>query len=234
MRMKLRELKREVANVYNVCQLLDSPSFLTSGALRASQPVSCGVVVLLSGVFEVFLKNCVSGYVCLLNDKKLPANAISEKMLLKHFRDGGGALVAEVKRVLKNKKGPTDPVVFSSIEDLVKRLGARAASGLTELAWEPFAETKGNPGPDVVRDILTGLDVQEGWSLIQQEAHLLTNGVVNLKTWLEAFIDLRNECAHTGASSNAPTTSEIREHAFRFGLTAHCIVRILEKKLKSY
>lgn len=233
MRIRLRDLKREIRNVNGVCQLLDSPSFLTSGALRASQPVSCGIVVLLSGVFEAFLKNCVSDYVSALNGKCLASNAIPDKMLLKHFREGGGALVAEVKRVVKRNKskGPLD---LSSVEDLIRRLGARAASGRTELAWESFAQTRGNPGPDVVKEILAGLDVKSGWDQIKKEAQLLKKGVIDLKIWLESFVDLRNECAHTGASSSAPTTSEIRDHASRCALTAHCIVRILEQKLKTY
>ena len=70
-----------------------------------------------------------------------------------------------------------------------------------EFAWESLADTKSNPGPDVVREILSGLHIEKSWC----EINLLVTKQGQLQTFPAAFIEMRNVCAYTGRHLSPPT-----------------------------
>jgi hypothetical protein len=64
-----------------------------------------------------------------------------------------------------------------------------------ELVWEAFAETQGNPGPEVVREFLERFGVKQAMLTL---ANHIGKTPSTIYTQLESFMAVRNECAHRG------------------------------------
>lgn len=91
-------------------------------------------------------------------------------------------------------------------EDLVRRLASVSAGVPYELVWEGFADTRSNPGPDVVREFLGRVGMEEPGRKLADKIGMSqgSSDVIHV-----SFMKLRNECAHTGTAVNVPTTVEI-------------------------
>jgi hypothetical protein len=78
-----------------------------------------------------------------------------------------------------------------------------------ELLWEAFAQTKANPGPDEIGDYLKRFDIANPLPSLAAAMNA-TQGTLVLS--LRSFIQIRNECAHTGTAKIVPTTSDVRSY----------------------
>jgi len=95
--------------------------------------------------------------------------------------------------------------------DVVRRL---ASAGVPqppyELLWEAFADTKANPGPDTIGDFLRNFGVQKPLPTLATAMNVQREYLV---IRLRSFMEIRNECAHTGSSSKVPPQATFRTTA---------------------
>lgn len=96
------------------------------------------------------------------------------------------------------------------------------------LVWEAFADTKSNPRPDVIAELLRLFDIGDPWKAI--DAKTGGKGEI-LRTFLDTFIETRNRCAHTGSNASPPSSQEIREDIDRILLLGNALVEVLEDRL---
>lgn len=191
---------------------LSSPAALASGRLPITNAISCASVVLLSGYFENFLKNIIKEFIGNVNNLGLPKNRIHDDMIRMHYTGGSEALAWAAKADKSTGN-------FATSEDLSRRLGSFIAGGSNTLAWESFANTKSNPGPDVVASLLRGLMIKGGWSGIND----LTSLHGRMDTFLTSFMVMRNICAHTGKHSSPPSGIDICRYVDTFLGMCECI-----------
>lgn len=175
-----------------------------SGLLAQHNTIQLGSVVLLSGFLESYLRKVCEAYFAELLSKGYGMNRLSPSYLETHLREGAGHLADLVKREVKRKNSLTDSSAF------VRRLVAPIVDATTSPVWEAFARTQGNPSPEVVKAVLSGLEIKGGFDAISQalkgkySASTVTGLLKNLN-------DIRNECAHTGTTSNVPQPSSIMD-----------------------
>ena len=72
-----------------------------------------------------------------------------------------------------------------------------------------FADTKSNPGPDVVREFLARFGITEPGKKLETK---MGSSQGSTNTVHVSFIKLRNECARTGTALTVPTTNELRTY----------------------
>ena len=102
-----------------------------------------------------------------------------------------------------------------------------------ELLWEAFADTKQNPGPATIKDYLERFGVKNPWSrlIVKVKTRQPAWSENSLILSLRSFIEVRNECAHSGRASNIPTTVDVRQHCELLQETAEAIVEVLADEL---
>jgi competence ComEA-like helix-hairpin-helix protein len=94
--------------------------------------------------------------------------------------------------------------------------------------WEAFAVTQGNPRPDVVEKMLEGLGVDNRHPRMDLA---LGGGYAAVRLALDLFIDVRNECAHTGSATKIPSTSDLRSYCDTIERIAAAVVQVLEGRM---
>ncbi|HDR9152795.1 TPA: hypothetical protein QDA88_005203 [Burkholderia vietnamiensis] len=202
---------------------LSTPPAVKPSQLQITNAISCATVVLISGYFENFLKNLVKEYIEKLNALGKHLTAIPLDMQLKHYAGGADALAWASKE--DKALGST-----SVSQDLSRRLASLSQPTGYILAWEAFANTKSNPGPETVKMILAGLEVDKAWT----EINALTTLHGRLDTFLMSFIKMRNVCAHTGRHHTPPTGFDIVEYVGKFGALAECIDVLAGIRLEAF
>lgn len=217
------ELGSSLNVVDAVANTLSSPSAILPINLPVTTAISCATVVLISGYFESFLKDIVSEYIAKLNALNKPLASIPYEMRMKNFTGGSEALTLAAKLDKKQKS-------TSKSDDLVRRLASISNPTSYELVWEAFADTKSNPGPDIVKNILKGVDAEHSW----EEINKLVTKHGDLNLFLTAFIEIRNACAHTGRHSNPPTGQMLAEYVEKFKLLSECIDVLLGIRLETF
>jgi hypothetical protein len=75
------------------------------------------------------------------------------------------------------------------------------------MVWEAFAETQANPGPSQISDFLKRFAIDKPLPTL---AATMNVGENTLIIGLRSFMEVRNECAHTGSATNVPTTTDVR------------------------
>ena len=149
---------------------------------------------------------------------------LSSSYLETHLREGAGYLADLVKREVKRKNSLTDSSAF------VRRLVAPIIDTTKSPVWEAFARTQGNPSPDVVKNVLIGLEIKGGFDAIAQAL----NGKYSsstLTSLLKNLNDIRNECAHTGKTSSVPQPSSIIDLVQFTRYLALGICRLIDQKI---
>jgi hypothetical protein len=122
--------------------------------------------------------------------------------------------------------------VTATHDDLARRLSSVCSpTAVYELVWEAFADTRGNPGPDVVRDFLCNFGVESWVEKFNSFASPPWNWNT-VRVHLTSFLALRNECAHTGNSSAIPSPSSIEGHCEMIGAISDTIAKVLEEHLR--
>jgi len=222
MRSALQRLDEALDRIRSVADDMDRRMLRATPAERdRDETVRCSCTVIVSGFFESFLKDTAEGFISIVSQRRLPFTGLPPRVQSRHF-EGGGWILGE------KAKGQA---LWTSADqlDIAKRLASPAVNaGRYTLLWEAYADTRGNPGPNVVKDFLVGLGVEQAG----QKLDRALNG-----TWaatslaLRSFIDIRNECAHTGYALTVPTTGDLRRYADLIHEIATAVVSILESRL---
>lgn len=187
------------------------------------ETLRCACTVILSGFFETFLKECAAAFIAEISLRNVPFSDLPPYTQLRHF-EGGGELLG-----LKARNHSRASWVSGDHFDLVQRLSSPALrSSNYTLVWEAFATTQGNPGPDVVEEILKSLGVDNRNPRLNTALGGTYSG---LRFALGAFILVRNECAHTGTAVNVPTTGAVRSYCTTIEAISHAVVCVLEGRL---
>ena len=224
MRRALSNLKRSVARIEAVAVDMAATPLSAPADVRARQEtLRCASVVILSGFFESFIKDCAEAYVRELCRRNVQFSLLPSRMQKKHFETGG--------QLLGQKATNKSRVAWiaATKEDMVVRLSSPATSpvGYT-LLWEAFATTGGNPGPGVLKDVLEDLGVEK----VTTKLNLVLGGTYEtVRLALQSFIDVRNECAHTGSSTTIPTPGDLSDYCALLLQVAEAMVDVLEHRL---
>ncbi|WP_147466164.1 MAE_28990/MAE_18760 family HEPN-like nuclease [Pseudomonas syringae] len=205
------EFSSSLDTVETVAQSLSSPAALKPSQLTSTNAVSCSIIVLLSGYFESYLKDIIKEYIESINNLNKPLTTIPLSMQLKHYSGGAEALIWASKTDKKLKS-------TSISQDLTRRLGSLDKSRYY-LAWESFANTKSNPGTDTISTLLSGLEIDKGWGLIND----LNKSHGRLDMFLTSFMEMRNVCAHTGRHQTPPSGADLINYIEKFRALGECI-----------
>jgi hypothetical protein len=177
---------------------------INSSVRRRHETLSWGSVVILSGFFEVFLREVVKAFVRDVCSLSRPFASLPPDLQKTHFTQGAQVLL-NVARGRQRWFGTTT-------QQLALRLSSVLQQVPYDLVWEAFADTKSNPTAETVEGILKGCAVARPWQAVATHAPRGRSAPV-LKLELDSFIAVRNECAHTGRPSLTPSTSDLRGYA---------------------
>jgi RiboL-PSP-HEPN len=196
------------ASLQRVRDVADDVAASASAALRdqalrrRQETILCSVVVILSGFFESFLREVAEAYADVLAKKAVVFADLPDSVRYAHF-GGGGNVLSNVGR-----RSVPSPYrwILSTSHDVARRLASVNNPPPYELLWEAFAETKGNPGPDVVKEFLSRFGVKKPMEVLATHVRRSHN---TIHAQLDSFIAVRNECAHSGIPTSIPTPSEV-------------------------
>lgn len=205
---------------------IDSQAFdaLRSAEIREKhEAIRSASVVLLSGFLESFLRDSAEIFFVELKNRGLKYSELPEIMHETHFIGG----LEEAHRIAKSDKKNNDSL-FLGAQAAVRDIWHPPTSGVSALFWRAFAVTKGNPGPDVIADYLRNFGVKNPLGRLAEESGIAEKSI---RSTLRTFIELRNECAHTGAVKNTPQPSGVRDFVLFLRALTLSISKVLEKKL---
>lgn len=190
----------------DLAQVRASANVLISLGIQPTQlPVvsslSSGLVVLLCGRFENFLKSVMRSFIEEINASYTPFSRLPINLRMTHFRHGAKVLQDSVPTARESGDS-------TGLFDLARRL-ASVSSEPFEAAWEAFTNTHSNPGPDTIKELMKNVGVTDLWDLIKTK----TASHGDLRFALATFIEIRNECAHTGATASPLSPVDIVEYA---------------------
>jgi hypothetical protein len=214
-RESLVDFKNSLRRVRDIAEdvLANALLALSDSKLRARQETALSaVVVILSGFFESFIRDIAERYANEVASKGLTFSDLPMKIQYAHFV-GGGAVLHKLSRK-----------TLSSANDISRRLASVNGPPPYELLWEAFAETKGNPGADVVRDFLSRFGVQKPMELLAVHVGKTAN---TISAQLDSFLAVRNECAHSGMPPTAPTAVDVIDFCNLLEEIANGIVSVL-------
>lgn len=213
--------------------LSNTTAALVDSRLRSLQETQrCGAVVLLSGYFEAFLKDCVRKYVEDLSSSGVTFSSLPKVLQDTHF-ESGGKILTEASRAASSGRATTFGI--ASREDIVARLHSTSASGgagsTFQILWEAFADTSANPRPKVVKEMVQRLGISNVWPEIALKASDVESRLIAV---LDDLIAKRNECAHTGLVSPIPTPAELLQYVDTLQRIATGLVALLNDELAKY
>ncbi|NMO15970.1 hypothetical protein HPC49_17190 [Pyxidicoccus fallax] len=216
------DLVRDIANDIDA----NASAALASAAVRARHDtIQCASVVLLSGYFESFLKQLAEETVATICSFGAPFSTLDKRIREAHFEHGGRVL-QEVSKAARSSR-PHDWVKANSA-DIARRLHSVSNAAGYEIVWEAFADTKSNPGVEVVRDFLLRFGVEGGWDKIAVHCRVTKQWA---QTALTNLIAIRNECAHTGKVAVIPSPSELRQFCDNLKDLAEAIAALIQSHL---
>lgn len=220
MRVALAAFTQDIEHVKRVADWLGSPAAVDPVMLASARSIGCGCLVLLSGNFESFLRECMRAFVNQVNALNIPFQKLPMKMRRTHFKNGVRALLQQAGK--DREIGGT-----SGCEEIAGRLASVGQGVPYALVWEAFADTQSNPGPKVLNEMMTAVGVNDVWKQVMARV----SGRGNLQTFLESFIALRNECAHTGSVTSPPLPSTIVEYGENLLAIGGALTALLEERL---
>lgn len=223
MKSALARLQSSLEQINDVANDMDSRILSSSSGTRSrDETLRCSCTVILSGFLETFLKEIAEKYVHTICDRKVSFHLLPKKTQQRHFIEGGKLLG------LKFQNHGRVSWINANYEDMVQRLSSPTISTKYVLLWEAYATTQGNPGPSVIEEILRNLGVDKCPSKLDTA---LGGNYPTDKLALQSFIEVRNECAHTGSALTVPSTNEIRGFSSLIFRIAEAVVKILEERL---
>ncbi|MFZ0885278.1 MAG: HEPN domain-containing protein [Candidatus Acidiferrales bacterium] len=163
----------------------------------------CAATVILSGFLESFLREVAEEVIGDICNRAVPFNSLPAKIRIAHYSDGALYL-----REIARREKAEDPVVLAKASDAARRLASVGnLQPPYEILWEAFAETQANPGPDQISAFLKRFHIDDPLPTLAAAMGTTQN---NLSLRLRSFMEIRNECAHTGSASKVPTTTELQ------------------------
>jgi hypothetical protein len=226
MRTALADFNASLARVKDITAYVDAnaaEALRDKAILDRHDFMQCSSVVILSGFFESFLKEIAEKFVAAVCALNMPFVTLPDKMRHAHFEFGGRALTQRAK----DDKAGRPSRIAATCGDIASRLSPTFPPPYN-LVWEAFAETRSNPGSEMVDEFLRRFGVLAPWNKIGAKA---ARSPKTLKIQLDSFLLLRHECAHTGTVSSVPTPDDIRGFIDLFGLIGDSIVTVLEDHL---
>lgn len=236
MRAALSDFQASLANVRDLINAIvaNTGAALGSPQIRIRHETQqCSAVVLLTGYFEAFLKDVVKGFIDGVSNGSKDFGTLPPEIQHTHF-ESGGRVLTEISKARRNS-GFT-PLGTVTREDVVERLFSPAFSPTAKtyvILWEAFADTRANPGPNVVRDIAKGLGIGNVWPTIAAKSGS-GHSDSTLSTTLQNLVLVRNSCAHTGTVSPIPSTADVLTYIDTLNWIALGFVQTLEDELATY
>src|SRR5260370_21192254 len=203
MQQALSNLQLSISRIQSIADDVDANAIaaLANPDMQARhQTTLAGRIVILSGFLESVLGELAEGTVTEICHRAIPFGNLPDEIRVTHFRGGGAVLQNMMKQESKSH-----PLALTESSDIARRLATvNALQPPYELIWEAFAETQGNPGPQTIGDFLRRFDVNNPLPTLASPLHTLEP---SLSIRLRSFVEVRNECAHTGGTSVIVTTS---------------------------
>jgi hypothetical protein len=171
-----------------------------AGFFARREVILSSLIVTISGYFEAFLIEFAQEFTSTLSAKQVPFSKLPPKIQMTHFKVGGRVL----SEACKTKPRPP---VGATREDVASRL-ASVSGGSYDLLW--------NPGSEAIKGYLSAMAVVNGFNeiaayLTAKDPNQPQSATV-LSRSLDALIERRNECAHSGASSQLLDEVTVREY----------------------
>jgi hypothetical protein len=239
MRTALTNLQTSLVRIRNGADYMiaQTAAALADPAMRAIfETQQCGSVVLLTGYFEGFLKDCVRAFIDQLSRSGVAFAALPPVIRDTHFESGGNVLTRASQAA---RKGRATSFGSASREDIAARLHSASTgpAGGYQIVWEAFADTEANPAPAVVTNVAQRLGLGNVWPTVAAKASVAVGAAVAdgaLTSKLADLVSKRNECAHTGTAAVIPTAVELKEYAETVDRIGQGFVGALEDLLATY
>jgi hypothetical protein len=162
----------------------------------------CAATVILSGFLESFLREAAEEMISDICSRVIPFDQLPSKIRVTHYWEGALHI-----REMARQERSADPLMLAKASDAARRLASvSSAQPPYEILWEAFADTQANPGPDQIGAFLKRFDINEPLPTLAAAMNTTAN---TLSLSLRSFMEIRNECAHTGKAKNVPTTSDV-------------------------
>lgn len=208
MQNALPNLKASLDKVRAIANDVDSHAqeALADPAVQARHETTlCAATVILSGFLESFLRDVAEEMISEICGKGIPFDQLPTKIRVTHYLDGGVHL-----RELAGKEKSTNPLVLAEASDAARRLASVGGAQVPyEILWEAFANTQANPGSKEIGNYLRRFHISEPIVTLAAAMNASENTVA---IRLNSFMEVRNECAHTGSAKNIPTASDVRDY----------------------
>ena len=205
MQRALTNLRASLTRVRDIAADIDAhaQAALANAAVQARHETTlCASTVILSGFLESFLREVAEEMVMEICNKAVPFNDLPPKIRVTHYWDGGQRLTAVARRERKER-----PLLLTQASDVARRLASVASNQAPyEILWEAFADTQANPGSKEIGEFLGRFHVEKPIPTLAAAMNWTENTVV---LRLGSFIQVRNECAHTGATTINITTTDV-------------------------
>lgn len=202
MQIAPNNLTASVARVRDIANDIDqhAKAALADSALQARhQTTLCATTVILSGFLESFLREAAEEMVAEICKAGIPFDNLPAKVRATHYWEGGNWL-----REIAKRERSENPMRLAEASDVARRLASPGASpSAYEILWEAFADTQANPGPDQIAQFLKRFDIAEPLPTLAAAIKTTQN---TLALRLRSFIEVRNECAHSGPTKSLTTT----------------------------
>jgi len=165
----------------------------------------CAATVILSGFLESFLHEIAEEMISDICSRGIPFDQLPSKVRITHYWDG-----AQHLRELAGEEKGSNPLVMNQASDAARRLASVAGAQMPyEILWEAFANTQANPGSKEISAYLKRFHIM---APIPTLATVMNTSENTLSLRLNSFMEIRNECAHTGKAANVPTTSDVHDY----------------------
>lgn len=231
MRTALDSISKSLARVRDISVDIDKnvlKALKDTALLERHDTMQCALTVVLSGYLESFLTLMAEECIRELCSKNLPFEQLPLRIRSVHFTEGAEVLAKRARKEVKTLRKDSSGRGLVDSEELAHRIASVISGTGYELVWEAFAETRTNPGPEMIREFLGRFDIDGGWSKLAQKTGLSER---MLETSLSSFMLIRNECAHTGTATKIPTPSDIRAYCDLIEKISSGIAFLLEEHL---
>jgi hypothetical protein len=200
-----------------------SAALRDNAVLKKHEAIQSAAVMLLSGYIESFLRDAAENFFEELGDTALFYTDLSPDMQLAHYLNGAQTLAQIVDREKRDK-----PLSLTETVSAVKALIYPISNNSPKLFWKAFAQTRSNPGPEVIKDFLRNFDIKDPLTHLGTKSGYSAN---HIESQLRTLIKLRNECAHTGSLKSVPSPGTIRDYINFLRKICYGIAKLLTERL---
>ena len=154
---------------------------------------------------RIFLREVAEEMIADICSRAVPFDQLPSKVRVTHYWDGA----LHLREMAAEGKEARIPLYLLELEDAARRL-ASVGSGPDALrdSMGSVRQTQANPGPEEIGDLSKAVSHRRASTdtCSRDERSPKTRS----RSSLDSFMEIRNECAHTGSAKNIPTTSDVR------------------------